>query len=73
MIFNMKMRKLMMKNEFEAWKRDDKRRGLGEMVGIYLAKHDDTRTEIVDMLFSIFDRLIAVHGIEKLREKIEIT
>jgi c-di-GMP-related signal transduction protein len=69
----MKMRKSMMKNEFEAWKRADIRGGLAEMVALEIIKHEDTRTEIVDMLFSIVDRLIAVHGIEKLREKIEIT
>jgi hypothetical protein len=67
------MRKLMMKNEFEAGDRADIRGGPGEIAGILLSKHDDTRTEIVDMLFSIVYRLIAVHGIEKLREKIEIT
>jgi hypothetical protein len=67
------MRKLMMKNKFEAEKRHDIREGLGEFFALYLSKQNDTRTEIVDMLFSIVDRLIAVHGIEKLREKIEIT
>ena len=63
----------MMKNEFEAGQRADIRNGLGEMAVLYFSKQNDTRTEIVDMLFSIVDRLIAVHGIEKLREKIEIT
>ena len=31
----------------------------------------DTRYLALDMIFSILDRLIALHGLEKLREKIE--
>ena len=65
------MIKEIIEGKFEEKKRRDVR-NIGEMLVNFISPDIDTRFEVVEMLLSMVDRIVAVHGIEKLKEKIEI-
>lgn len=65
------MIKEIIEGKFEEKQRRDVR-NIGEMLVNFISPDIDTRFEVVEMLLSMVDRIVAVHGVEKLKEKIEI-
>ena len=65
------MIKEIIEGKFEEKQRRDVR-NIGELIVNFISPDIDTRFEVVEMLLSMVDRIVAVHGIEKLKEKIEI-